>query len=137
MIWGGFLSSLLPRLNQEFRSPVVWCELWALREEEMAQGARLHLRMQRELKLLLTDPPHGASFPSLASSSSLSSIHARKFFSYLFYYFWFIENHLQFFLLPFPVIEGPEGTVYAKGLFKLKVQIPERFSSLFSFFFLF
>lgn len=67
----------------------------------MAQGARLHLRMQRELKLLLTDPPHGASFPSLASSSSLSSIHA--------------------------LIEGPEGTVYAKGLFKLKVQIPERY----------
>lgn len=67
----------------------------------MAQEARLNLRMQRELKLLLTDPPPGASFPSLTSSSSLSSIHA--------------------------LIEGPEGTVYAKGLFKLKIQIPERY----------
>ncbi|KAL3332327.1 hypothetical protein AABB24_032755 [Solanum stoloniferum] len=67
----------------------------------MAQEARLNLRMQRELKLLLTDPPPGASFPSLTSSSSLSSIHA--------------------------LIEGPEGTVYAKGLFNLKIQIPERY----------
>ncbi|KAK4370228.1 hypothetical protein RND71_009703 [Anisodus tanguticus] len=68
----------------------------------MAQEARLNLRMQRELKLLLTDPPPGSSFPSLtSSSSSLSSIHAQ--------------------------IEGPEGTVYAKGLFNLKVQIPERY----------
>ncbi|XP_015080765.1 uncharacterized protein LOC107024321 [Solanum pennellii] len=67
----------------------------------MAQEARLNLRMQRELKLLLTDPPPGASFPSLTSSSSLSSIHA--------------------------LIGGPEGTVYAKGHFKLKIQIPERY----------
>ncbi|CAN4103761.1 unnamed protein product [Withania somnifera] len=67
----------------------------------MAQEARLNLRMQKELKLLLTDPPPGASFPSLASSSSLQSIHAQ--------------------------IEGPEGTVYAKGLFNLKIQIPERY----------
>ncbi|XP_055824975.1 uncharacterized protein LOC129893462 isoform X2 [Solanum dulcamara] len=67
----------------------------------MAQEARLNLRMQRELKLLLTDPPPGASFPSLTSSSSLSSIHA--------------------------LIEGPEGTVYAKGLFSVKIQIPERY----------
>nr|GLL20575.1 uncharacterized protein LOC109185300 [Ipomoea trifida] len=69
----------------------------------MAQAARLNLRMQRELKLLLSDPPHGASFPSLSSSSSpsLSSIDAQ--------------------------IEGPEGTVYANGIFKLKIQIPERY----------
>ncbi|MCD7456351.1 hypothetical protein HAX54_031393 [Datura stramonium] len=70
-------------------------------KRKMAQQARLNLRMQRELKLLLTDPPSGASFPSLTSSSSLSSIHAQ--------------------------IEGPEGTVYAKGLFNLKIQIPERY----------
>ncbi|MBA0681882.1 hypothetical protein Goari_023654, partial [Gossypium aridum] len=45
----------------------------------MAQEARLKLRMQKELKLLLVDPPHGASFPTLSSQSNitdLSSIHA-------------------------------------------------------------
>ena len=52
---------------------------------QMAQAARLILRMQKELKLLLTDPPPGASFPQLSGdsdicSSSLSSIDARKFF---------------------------------------------------------
>ncbi|KAI8022136.1 putative ubiquitin-conjugating enzyme E2 37 [Camellia lanceoleosa] len=72
----------------------------------MAQAARLNLRMQKELKLLLTDPPPGASFPLLSpdsdlSSSSLSTIDAE--------------------------IEGPEGTVYAKGIFKIKIQIPERY----------
>ncbi|KAA8534986.1 hypothetical protein F0562_029989 [Nyssa sinensis] len=72
----------------------------------MAQAARLSLRMQKEFKLLLTDPPPGASFPALSSdtdlsSSSLSSIDAQ--------------------------IEGPEGTVYAKGIFKIKIQIPERY----------
>ncbi|KAK7848016.1 putative ubiquitin-conjugating enzyme e2 37 [Quercus suber] len=69
----------------------------------MAQAARLDLRMQKELKLLLTDPPPGASFPLLSSSSSpsLSAIDAQ--------------------------IEGPEGTVYAKGMFHIKIQIPERY----------
>uniref|UniRef100_A0A2N9FY81 E2 ubiquitin-conjugating enzyme n=1 Tax=Fagus sylvatica TaxID=28930 RepID=A0A2N9FY81_FAGSY len=69
----------------------------------MAQAARLDLRMQKELKLLLTDPPPGASFPLLSSSSSssLSTIDAQ--------------------------IEGPEGTVYAKGAFHIKIQIPERY----------
>ncbi|TYH65766.1 hypothetical protein ES332_D06G077700v1 [Gossypium tomentosum] len=70
----------------------------------MAQEARLKLRMQKELKLLLVDPPHGASFPTLSSKSDitdLSSIHAQ--------------------------IEGPEETVYSKGIFKIKIQIPERY----------
>ncbi|XVF88532.1 hypothetical protein PTKIN_Ptkin19aG0058000 [Pterospermum kingtungense] len=70
----------------------------------MAQAARLKLRMQKELKLLLTDPPHGASFPflsSLSDFSDLSSIDAQ--------------------------IEGPAETVYAKGIFKIKIQIPERY----------
>ncbi|KAG4194575.1 hypothetical protein ERO13_A06G062500v2 [Gossypium hirsutum] len=49
----------------------------------MAQEARLKLRMQKELKLLLVDPPHE--------------------------------------------IEGPEETVYSKGIFKIKIQIPERY----------
>jgi ubiquitin-conjugating enzyme E2 T len=47
----------------------------------MAQAARLNLRMQKELKLLLTDPPPGASFPFLSTASdfsSLSTIDARK-----------------------------------------------------------
>ncbi|XP_010254128.1 PREDICTED: uncharacterized protein LOC104595209 [Nelumbo nucifera] len=70
----------------------------------MAQAARLNLRMQRELKLLLTDPPPGVTLPLLsgdADFSSLSSIDAQ--------------------------IEGPEGTVYAGGVFKIKIQIPERY----------
>ncbi|XP_047322802.1 probable ubiquitin-conjugating enzyme E2 37 [Impatiens glandulifera] len=73
----------------------------------MAQAARLSLRMQKELKLLITDPPPGASFPLLSSSSSaaaapsLTSIDAQ--------------------------IQGPEGTVYEKGLFKLQIRIPERY----------
>ncbi|KAF8388990.1 hypothetical protein HHK36_025674 [Tetracentron sinense] len=76
------------------------------KKQEMAQAARLNLRMQKELKLLLTDPPPGASLPFLSgdpnsSSSSLSSIDAQ--------------------------IEGPEGTVYSKGIFNIKIQIPERY----------
>nr|GFB00604.1 probable ubiquitin-conjugating enzyme E2 37 [Tanacetum cinerariifolium] len=59
----------------------------------MAQAGRgrLNLRMQRELKLLLTDP---ASF-------SLTSIHA--------------------------LIQGLERIVYEKGVFKIDIQIPERY----------
>ncbi|KAL5572673.1 hypothetical protein UlMin_022270 [Ulmus minor] len=72
----------------------------------MAQAARLNLRMQKELKLLLTDPPPGASFPNLSPDSdlaffSLSSIDAQ--------------------------IKGPEETVYANGVFNVKIQIPERY----------
>lgn len=72
----------------------------------MAQAARLNLRMQKEFKLLMTDPPPGVSIPQLWDSenplsSSLSSIEAR--------------------------IEGSEGTVYSKGVFTIKIQIPERY----------
>lgn len=72
----------------------------------MAQAARLNLRMQKELKLLMTDPPPGVSLPTLSdndnlASSSLTSIEAR--------------------------VEGPEGTVYSKGVFTVKIQIPERY----------
>ncbi|GMN69790.1 hypothetical protein TIFTF001_038844 [Ficus carica] len=70
----------------------------------MAQAARLNLRMQKELKLLLADPPPGASFPGLSSDSpdlSLSFLDAQ--------------------------IKGPEGTVYADGVFNVKIQIPERY----------
>ncbi|XP_012482730.1 probable ubiquitin-conjugating enzyme E2 37 isoform X1 [Gossypium raimondii] len=69
----------------------------------MAQEARLKLRMQKELKLLLVDPPHGASFPTLSSQSNitdLSSIHAQICL---------------------------EETFYSKGIFKIKVQIPKRY----------
>lgn len=47
----------------------------------MAQAARLNLRMQKELKLLMTDPPPGVSLQLADNenfSSSLSSIEARK-----------------------------------------------------------
>ncbi|XP_042034709.1 uncharacterized protein LOC121781082 [Salvia splendens] len=73
----------------------------------MAQAARLNLRMQKEFKLLLTDPPPGASFPTLSDyhhvggDSSLTSIDA--------------------------LLQGPEGTVYSNGVFKIKIQIPERY----------
>ncbi|CAO2190965.1 unnamed protein product [Urochloa humidicola] len=66
----------------------------------MAQAARLNLRMQKEVKLLQDDPPHGVSLNE-NGLSSLTSIEAR--------------------------IEGPKGTVYAKGVFILKIQIPERY----------
>ncbi|KAI3714611.1 hypothetical protein L6452_21569 [Arctium lappa] len=72
----------------------------------MAQAARLNLRMQKELKLLLTDPPPGASFPHLSPTSDLSSFSLTA-----------IDAQ----------IEGPEGTVYEKGVFKIKIQIPERY----------
>ncbi|CAK9172794.1 unnamed protein product [Ilex paraguariensis] len=72
----------------------------------MAQAARLNFRMQKELKLLLTDPPPAASFPLLYPDSDLSS-------------FYLSSIDAQ--------IEGPEGTVYAKGVFTIKIQIPERY----------
>ncbi|KAI0492842.1 hypothetical protein KFK09_027118 [Dendrobium nobile] len=71
----------------------------------MAQAARFNLRMQKEIKQLVVDPPPGVSFPLLSdrntSLSSLSSIEAR--------------------------LRGPEGTVYCEGLFSLNIQIPERY----------
>ncbi|CAI0389950.1 unnamed protein product [Linum tenue] len=70
----------------------------------MAQAARLSLRLQRELKLLLSDPPPSTTFPFLSGGSDLSSLTT-------------IEAHM----------EGPEGTVYAKGTFKIKIQVPERY----------
>ncbi|XP_076942574.1 uncharacterized protein LOC143612485 [Bidens hawaiensis] len=72
----------------------------------MAQAARLNLRMQKELKIILTDPPPGASFPRLSSNSDLSS-------------FSLTEIDAE--------IEGPEDTVYEKGVFKINIQIPERY----------
>lgn len=47
---------------------------------DMAQAARLSLRMQKELKLLLSDPPPGASLPLLSADSDLSSIDAGEQF---------------------------------------------------------
>ncbi|KAI3524595.1 hypothetical protein L1887_03254 [Cichorium endivia] len=72
----------------------------------MAQAARLNLRMQKEVKLLLTDPPPGASFSHLSPTSDLSSFSLAA-----------IDAQIQ----------GPEGTVYEKGVFKIKIQIPERY----------
>ncbi|CAH1426368.1 unnamed protein product [Lactuca virosa] len=72
----------------------------------MAQAARLNLRMQKEVKLLLTDPPPGASFPHLSPTSDLSSFSLTA-----------IDAQIQ----------GPEDTVYEKGVFKIKIQIPERY----------
>ncbi|KAF6982298.1 hypothetical protein CFC21_000714 [Triticum aestivum] len=70
----------------------------------MAQAARLSLRMQKEIKLLLSDPPPGVSLNLSDEESSLPSLSS-------------IETR----------IEGPEGTVYSKGVFILKIQIPERY----------
>ncbi|CAL9222215.1 unnamed protein product [Arabidopsis halleri] len=74
----------------------------------MAQAARLSLRMQKELKLLLSDPPHGASFPHLSSAASGSGDFST-----------FSNIDAQ--------IEGPGDTVYANGIFNVKIQIPERY----------
>ncbi|XP_017630396.1 probable ubiquitin-conjugating enzyme E2 37 [Gossypium arboreum] len=69
----------------------------------MAQAARLKLRMQKELKLLLVDPPHGASFPTLSSRHDINP-------------------------RPCCLTEiGPEEIFYSKGIFKIKIQIPERY----------
>lgn len=70
----------------------------------MAQAARLNLRMQKEIKLLLSDPPPGVSLKLSDEGSALPSLSS-------------IETR----------IEGPEGTVYSKGVFVLKIQIPERY----------
>ncbi|VAH01488.1 unnamed protein product [Triticum turgidum subsp. durum] len=70
----------------------------------MAQAARLSLRMQKEIKLLLSDPPPGVSLNLSDEESSLPSLSS-------------IETR----------IEGPGGTVYSKGVFILKIQIPERY----------
>ncbi|KAG6512621.1 hypothetical protein ZIOFF_030746 [Zingiber officinale] len=40
----------------------------------MALAARLNLRLQKELKLLMTDPPPGVSFPSLSDNQNQSSL---------------------------------------------------------------
>ncbi|GAB2210553.1 hypothetical protein Drorol1_Dr00015821 [Drosera rotundifolia] len=61
------------------------------------QAARLSQRMQKEIKVLLSDPPHSATFTSL----STASIDAE--------------------------IKGPEGTAYASGVFKIKIMIPNRY----------
>lgn len=112
--------------------------------DPMAQAARLNLRMQKELKLLITDPPPGATFPSLSSLSSvvsLSSIDARKFHCFIldflpffFFFFWCIYFYVAIFSFWWITeIKGPEGSVYEKGIFKLKIQIPERYFSLSTF----
>ncbi|KAL8129656.1 LOW QUALITY PROTEIN: hypothetical protein V2J09_018811 [Rumex salicifolius] len=105
----------------------------------MAQAARLSLRMQKELKLLLSDPPHGASFPFLSaagdaahssssssssSASSLTTIDVGKRSlspispSQGFY------TQASYLCVE---IEGPEGTIYSGGIFKIRIQIPERY----------
>ncbi|KAF5196336.1 Ubiquitin-conjugating enzyme [Thalictrum thalictroides] len=75
----------------------------------MAQAARQNLRMQKEVKLLLSDPPPGVSLSNIhdddpSSSSSLFSL-----------------SNID------AEIKGPEGTVYANGVFKIKIQIPDRY----------
>lgn len=108
----------------------------------MAQAARLNLRMQKEMKLLLTDPPPGVSLPLLSNDEStstdaisLSTIDARN----LSFFFSLISSHTSCLLKCFYRIssvcfglwlaglQGPEGTVYEKGVFSIKIQIPERF----------
>ncbi|KFK39760.1 hypothetical protein AALP_AA3G284300 [Arabis alpina] len=74
----------------------------------MAQAARLSMRMHKEVKLLLSDPPHGASFPHLSSAASGSA-------------------DLSTFSTIDAQIQGPEDTVYANGIFNVKIQIPERY----------
>ncbi|CAF1705704.1 probable ubiquitin-conjugating enzyme E2 37 isoform X1 [Brassica napus] len=102
----------------------------------MAQAARLSMRMQRELKLLLSDPPHGASFPHLSSAasgsgdlSSFSSIDARLLLLNILLSLSIsnIDLTLVSFCFLSTEMEGPEDTVYANGIFDVTIQIPERY----------
>jgi ubiquitin-conjugating enzyme E2 T len=61
--------------------------------------ARLTGRLHKELKMLQDPPPGVCVWP--ADNSSLSRLEAQ--------------------------IQGPDGTVYAKGIFKLEVEIPDRY----------
>ncbi|KAL3701516.1 hypothetical protein R1sor_019538 [Riccia sorocarpa] len=63
------------------------------------QAARLATRLQRELRMLQSDPPPGVC--AWPCDDSLSHLQAQ--------------------------IQGPEGTVYAKGVFKLEIHVPERY----------
>lgn len=49
----------------------------------MAQAARLNLRMQKELKILMTDPPPGVSIDisDYDNTSSLTSFESSTFFT--------------------------------------------------------
>lgn len=120
---------------------------------EMAHAIRLNLRMQKELKLLISDPPPGVSLVPNSddgcSTSSLSKIEARKFptLSNSYVYYWkheidivgtaFIAMQQLIGTNAVTGIKGPEGTVYDKGIFHVRVQIPERCFSLFKFIFFF
>lgn len=93
------------------------------------------MRMQRELKLLLSDPPHGASFPHLSSAasgsgdlSSFSSIDARLLLLNILLSLSIsnIDLTLVSFCFLSTEMEGPEDTVYANGIFDVTIQIPER-----------
>ncbi|KAG0621692.1 hypothetical protein M758_3G041000 [Ceratodon purpureus] len=61
--------------------------------------ARLAGRLQKELKMLQDPPPGVCVWP--ADDTNLSRLEAQ--------------------------IQGPDGTVYAKGIFKLEVEIPDRY----------
>ncbi|MQL80161.1 hypothetical protein Taro_012601 [Colocasia esculenta] len=71
----------------------------------MAHAVRLNVRMQKELKLLMTDPPPGVSLLPVSADDSSSSLSLSN-----------IEARIQ----------GPEGTVYAEGVFRIRIQVPER-----------
>ncbi|KAH7434073.1 hypothetical protein KP509_07G099900 [Ceratopteris richardii] len=70
------------------------------KQETMSQAARLVSRLQRELKMLQNDPPPGVSA-------------------------WPCDDHVLTHLQA--QIHGPQETVYANGLFKLDIQIPDRY----------
>ncbi|BBM96742.1 ubiquitin-conjugating enzyme E2 T [Marchantia polymorpha subsp. ruderalis] len=63
------------------------------------QAARLATRLQRELRMLQSDPPPGVC--AWPCNDSLSHLEAQ--------------------------IQGPDGTVYAGGLFKLEIHVPDRY----------
>ncbi|KFK26457.1 hypothetical protein AALP_AA8G251500 [Arabis alpina] len=84
----------------------------------MAQAARLSMRMHKEVKLLLSDPPHGASFPHLSSGASGSADLSYGASG---------SADLSTFSTIDAQIQGPEDTVYANGIFNVKIQILERY----------
>lgn len=77
-------------------------------------SVRLVSRMKRELQMLEQDPPHGIQ--AWPKEDSLTTLEARK---------------CQFFSAPntnfVAEMQGPEGTPYEKGIFKLEITIPDRY----------
>lgn len=131
-------------------APAHWAfEKWLERERDMAQAARLNLRMQKEMKLLLTDPPPGVSLSHNDSTSSdaisLSTIDARKipfflsclsFLAHLLFVKMLLSHFIGFFGLGLQGSKDLKGPFMKKGFSTSRFKFQRGFFLFFSFFFL-